>query len=79
MIEERLDKEYFERRAEAEIKAAQAASHAAVARAHYELASHYLDLVHNPERQAASEAAARESSGTKGVQGLHIIAASPRA
>ena len=37
---------YFERRAEAEIALAQAARHAAVVRAHYELASAYLDRIH---------------------------------
>ena len=46
------DIEYYESRAEAEIAAAQAASHAAVVQAHYELAGHYLDRIHNPEAMA---------------------------
>ncbi len=37
---------YFERRAEAEIEAAQRASHSNVVQAHYALASAYLDRVH---------------------------------
>ena len=38
--------EYYERRAEAEIEAAQKARHQAVVQVHYELASAYLDRVH---------------------------------
>ncbi|HZG10348.1 MAG TPA: hypothetical protein VEZ70_15365 [Allosphingosinicella sp.] len=38
--------EYWERRAEAEIALAQQASHQAAVRAHYELASAYLDRIH---------------------------------
>jgi hypothetical protein len=37
---------YFERRAEAEIAAAQRAHHARVVKAHYDLASAYLDRIH---------------------------------
>jgi hypothetical protein len=37
---------YYERRAEAEIALAQQAQHARVVRAHYELASAYLDRIH---------------------------------
>jgi hypothetical protein len=37
---------YYERRAEEEIARAQDASHQAVVRAHYELASAYLDRIH---------------------------------
>jgi hypothetical protein len=37
---------YYERRAEAEIALAQAARHARVVKAHYELASAYLDRIH---------------------------------
>ena len=40
------EREYFERRAEAEIKLAQAARHRRVVQAHYDLASAYLDRVH---------------------------------
>jgi hypothetical protein len=38
--------EYWERRAEAEIALAQQASHQAAVRAHYELASAYLDRIY---------------------------------
>lgn len=72
------DKDYFERRAEAEIEAAQRASHAAVVRAHYELAGYYLDLVHNPEARAGSDAEASDGAGAGWMQGPQIIAASPR-
>ena len=64
------DKDYFERRAEAEIEAAQASSHAAAVRAHYELAGHYLDLVHNPDQAAPA------SDG--GLPALHLIGGPPR-
>lgn len=37
---------YFERRAEAEIALAQEARHARAVKAHYELASAYLDRIH---------------------------------
>jgi hypothetical protein len=37
---------YFERRAEEELAHAQLASHHAAVRAHYELASAYLDRIH---------------------------------
>jgi hypothetical protein len=47
MSHEELD--YYERRAEAEIAAAQQAEHQAVVRAHYELASAYLDRIHGDE------------------------------
>jgi hypothetical protein len=40
------DLDYYERRAEAEIEAAQQARHQAVVQAHYELASAYLDRIH---------------------------------
>ena len=39
---------YFRDRAEAEIKAAQSASHPDAAKAHYRLAGYYLDLAYNP-------------------------------
>ena len=66
MSEVTEDSEYFERRAEAEIAAAQAATHAAVVRAHYELAGHYLDLVHNPDAHAADSASTTESAPAAG-------------
>ena len=37
---------YFEQRAEEELARAQQASHQAAVRAHYELASAYLDRIH---------------------------------
>ena len=40
------EREYYERRAEAELALAQAAAHRRVVQAHYELASAYLDRVH---------------------------------
>jgi hypothetical protein len=38
---------YFQERAEQEIRRAEFADHPNAARAHYELAGYYLDLVHN--------------------------------
>ena len=43
---------YFRERAEAEIRAAQAAGHPEAARAHYVLAGYYLDLSYNPDSPA---------------------------
>lgn len=40
------DVAYYERRAEAEISLAQQARHARAVKAHYELASAYLDRIH---------------------------------
>lgn len=40
------EREYYERRAEAEIELAQAAAHRRVVQAHYELAAAYLDMIH---------------------------------
>ena len=40
------EQDYYQRRAEAEIALAQEARHQAVVRAHYELASAYLDRIH---------------------------------
>lgn len=40
------DVAYFYRRAEAELKLAQHAEHPAAVKAHYLLASHYLDSLH---------------------------------
>ncbi|HEX8527112.1 hypothetical protein [Allosphingosinicella sp.] len=45
---------YWERRAEAEIALAQAAPHARAVRAHYELASAYLDRIHGEAPAAAT-------------------------
>jgi hypothetical protein len=44
---------YYERRAEAEITAAQQARHRAVVQAHYELASAYLDRIHGDEPRSS--------------------------
>jgi len=38
--------DYYQQRAEAEVALAQQASHQAVVRVHYELASAYLDRIH---------------------------------
>lgn len=46
---------YFYRRAEAELAMAQAAQHPAAVKAHYLLATHYLDSLH--EQRAGAEAA----------------------
>jgi len=50
------DREYFEKRAEAELELAQTAEHASVVRAHYTLAAYYLDRIHNPDGDAAPAA-----------------------
>ena len=47
---------YFESRAEAEIALAQQARHARVVKAHYELASAYLDRIHGDRPKAAPNA-----------------------
>jgi hypothetical protein len=43
------DLQYYERRAEAEIAAAQQSRHQAVVQAHYELASAYLDRIYGDD------------------------------
>jgi hypothetical protein len=43
------EREYYERRAEAELLLAQAAAHRRAVQAHYELASAYLDRIHGDE------------------------------
>jgi hypothetical protein len=47
---------YFRERAEAEIRAAQAAVHPEAAKAHYVLAGYYLDLSYNPVGPSAARA-----------------------
>ena len=42
------DSEYFERRAEIELEAAQRATHEGAVQSHFLLAGLYLDKVHNP-------------------------------
>ncbi|MEA3052901.1 MAG: hypothetical protein QOG72_1804 [Sphingomonadales bacterium] len=46
------EREYYERRAEAELSLAQAAAHRRAVQAHYELASAYLDRIHGDEPRA---------------------------
>jgi hypothetical protein len=53
----RDDLTYYEKRAETEIELAQRATHASVVRAHYELATAYLDRIHGDGSQAAPETA----------------------
>lgn len=54
---ERFDMGYLERRAEAELEAAQSATHPKAVHAHYVLATLYLEMVH-------------ASSGTETEQGV---------
>ena len=49
---ERNDSLYLERRAEAELEAAQRARHPNAVRAHYVLASLYLDRLYRPNGEA---------------------------
>jgi hypothetical protein len=58
--------DYFQQRAEAELELAQSAEHANAVRAHYVMAGHYLDLVHNDEAQAALAAQGEAGSGVSG-------------
>jgi hypothetical protein len=53
---------YFEDRAEAEIKAAQEATHPNAVSAHYRLAGFYLDLTHNGARNEDGEATEGDSN-----------------
>jgi hypothetical protein len=46
------EQDYFEKRAEAELELAQAATHVGAVKAHYELAGLYLDIVHGAEATA---------------------------
>ena len=50
------DLEYYERRAEQEIELAQRAGHVGAVRAHYELASAYLEIIHGEEPEVESSA-----------------------
>jgi hypothetical protein len=43
------EREYFERRAEAELALAQQAAHSRAVQAHYELAAAYLERIHGDE------------------------------
>jgi hypothetical protein len=58
--------DYFQQRAEAELELAQTAEHANAVRAHYVMAGHYLDLVHNDEAQAALDAQGEAGRGVSG-------------
>lgn len=53
MLKIPTEPDYFERRAEEELEAAQRASHPAAVRAHYELADLYLNRLHTPRDQRA--------------------------
>jgi hypothetical protein len=46
------EREYYERRAEAEISLAQSAAHRRAVQAHYELAAAYLDRIHSDTPKA---------------------------
>ena len=46
------EREYYERRAEAELELAQSAANGRAVQAHYELASAYLDRIHGDEPKA---------------------------
>ena len=48
------DKDYLERRAEAELSLAQAATHPAAVRAHYLMAGFYLDRLYGQDNQKLS-------------------------
>ena len=43
------EREYLQRRAEAEIALAQTAAHVRAVQAHYEMATHYLDRLHGAD------------------------------
>ena len=51
------DREYYNRRAEAEIEAASATENPAACRAHYQMAELYLERAFSDEEDAASEGA----------------------
>ncbi len=50
-----FEKDYFQRRAEAELRLAQAATHPAAVRAHYLLAGLYLDRIYGQDNDRAPE------------------------
>lgn len=57
------DRSYFQARAEAELEAACRAPHPSAVQAHYHMASHYLELAHDPlPAAAAGERAQRRAS-----------------
>lgn len=71
MTADNLD--YFQQRAEAELELAQSAEHANAVRAHYVMAGHYLDLVHNDEAQPAPAAAGEGGRAASGGLGAWAI------
>ena len=58
VIRSREELSYYQERAEQEIRRAELAEHPDAARAHYELAGYYLNLVHNRAVVEARDAAA---------------------
>lgn len=58
----RKDLQYFRDRAEQELGRAERADHPDAARAHYQLAGYYLDLVHNCGVIASDEGEIRRTS-----------------
>jgi hypothetical protein len=48
-----LERDYLERRAEAELALAQSAPHPAAVRSHYVMAGHYLDRLYGQDNEAA--------------------------
>lgn len=51
------DESYYEKRAEAALELAQKAKDSAAVRAHYEMATAYLDRIHGPPDEEPSQAA----------------------
>ncbi|WP_085809067.1 hypothetical protein [Sphingomonas sp. TZW2008] len=54
------DKDYFYRRAELELEMAQRTEHPEAVKAHYTIASYYLDKVYNDTDEAAADPAASD-------------------
>lgn len=54
------DKDYFYRRAELELEMAQRTEHPEAVKAHYTIASYYLDKVYNDVDEAAVDSAASD-------------------
>lgn len=50
------DVNYLEKRAEAELELAQRATHASAVRAHYEMATAYLDLIYEDDPASPEQA-----------------------
>jgi len=58
----RFDRDYFRRRAEAELALAASAGHPAAMRAHYYLAGYYLDKAHAPRARSLRRAARHQAA-----------------